>query len=214
MLVADVGLRRRGDETRQVVAATGWRKKIPPPSAFVLIMLILVAPGSVAAAQAEEPAGRVWSSRLIPTIRWFSRRGLDEYNNKLDASISSGVPCPQYRRIWPGECPTEHFLTRFLKSLPPDLSVIADTLRSFGAVCRKFGQRLTCTYRKHENYKEMLTNNLSNEEVRYFTAKINIANRNAKLAYSVSFDRKVTTLYRNKPPKREADVPGKFQQNE
>src|SRR5437016_3578550 len=65
------------------------------------------------------------------------------------------------------------------KSLPPDLSVIADTLRSFGAVCRKLGRRLTCICRKHENYKEKWTNNLFNEDVRYYTAKINITDRNA-----------------------------------
>ena len=78
-------------------------------------------------------------------------------------------------------------------------------------MCRKTGQRLTCVYRKHQNYKEKLTSNRFNEEVHYYTAKINVANRNAKLAYWVSFDRKVTTLYRNRPAKREAALRGKFQ---
>jgi hypothetical protein len=172
-------------------------------------MLIFAAPGSVVPARAQEPTGQWTWPPSEPRIRWFSKLGLDEIHNKLDASISSGIPCPQYRRIWPGECPTEFFLTKYLKSLPPDLSVIADTLRSFGAVCRKNRQQLTCIYRKHQNYKEKWTNNLFNEEVRYFTAKINIVDRNAKLAYWVSFDRKVRTLYRNKPAEREAGVLGK-----
>jgi hypothetical protein len=90
------------------------------------------------------------------------------------------------------------------------LSVIAGTLRSFGAVCRKFGRRLTCIYRKQQNYKEKWSNNLFYEEARYFTAKINIVKRNAKLAYSTSFDRKVRVLYRNKPPQSEAGVRGRL----
>lgn len=174
-------------------------------------MLIFAAPGSVVPARAQEPTGQWMWPPSEPSIRWFSRRGLDEIHNKIDANISSGVPCPQYRRIWPGDCPPEFFLTEYLKSLPPDLSVIADTLSSFGAVCRKLGRRLSCIYRKHENYKEKWTNNLFNEEVRYYTAKINIIDRNAKLTYSVNFDRKLVTLYRNKSAARDAGVRGKFQ---
>jgi hypothetical protein len=173
-----------------------------------------VVAGRVGTAEAQEPTGQYTWPPSEPSILWFSKRGLDEINNKLDASISSGVPCPQYRRIWPGDCPTEFFLTQFLKSLPPDLSVIGGTLRSFGAVCRKFGQRLTCIYRKQQNYKEKWSNNLFNEEVRYYTAKISIVKRNTKLAYSTSFDRKVRILYRNKPAKREAGVLGRLQQKE
>jgi hypothetical protein len=126
-------------------------------------MLIVAAPGSVVAAKAQEPTGQFTWPPSEPRISRFSKRGLDVLNNKIDASISSGVPCPQYKRIWPGDCPPEFFLTKYLKSLPPDLSVIAATLRSFGAVCRKIGQRLTCVYRKQENYKEKMTNYRFNE---------------------------------------------------
>jgi len=78
-------------------------------------------------------------------------------------------------------------------------------------VCRKFSQRLTCEYRKQENYKEKLTNNRFNEEVHYYAAKIEVAERNATLTYSVNFDRKVKTLYKNKPPEREVGVLGRDQ---
>ena len=210
-MLVDAGTTRRRDETRQVVTTIGGRKKLPPPWVLALILLIVATPGSVVPAGAQEPTGGWTWPPSEPEVRSFSRRGLDEIHNKIDASISSGIPCPQYRRIWPGtgECPTEFFLTRYLKSLPPDLSVIADTLRAFGAVCRKRGRWLSCIYRKHENYKERWTNNLFNEEVWYYTAKINIIDRNAKLTYSVSFDRKRVTLYRNKPAERGAGVRGK-----
>ena len=213
-MVADAGLTKGRDAVRKVVATTGRQKRIPAPTVLALIVLILVVAGRVGTAEAQEPTGQYTWPPSEPSILWFSKRGLDEINNKLDASISSGVPCPQYRRIWPGDCPTEFFLTKFLRSLPPDLSVIAGTLRSFGAVCRKFGQRLTCIYRKQQNYKEKWSNNLFNEEVRYYTAKISIVKRNTKLAYSTSFDRKVRILYRNKPAKREAGVLGRLQQKE
>jgi hypothetical protein len=208
-LLVDAHTKRKCEETRQVVATIGWRKEPPPPRVLALAMLILAT--SWLPARAQEPTGGWTSPPSEPSIRSFSRRGLDEIHNKIDASISSGIPCPQYRRIWPGECPTEFFLTKYLKSLPPDLSVIADTLRSFGAVCRKLGRWLSCIYKKHENYKERLTNNLFNEEVWYYVAKINIVNRDAKLTYSVSFDRKRVTLYRNKPAERDAVVRGKFE---
>jgi hypothetical protein len=210
-MVAKAGLAGGRDAARKVVATSGWRKEIPPPWVLALIMLVLVAPGSVGTAEAQEPTGQFTWPPSEPKLLWFSKRGLDEINNKLDASISSGVPCPQYRRIWPGDCPTEFFLTQFLKSLPPDLSVIAGTLRSFGAVCRKFGQRLTCIYRKQQNYKEKWSNSLFYEDVRYYTAKINIVKRNTKLAYATSFDRKLRVLYTNKPPQPEAGVRGRFQ---
>jgi hypothetical protein len=213
-MVAEAGPAGARDAARKVVATSGWRKEIPPPWVLALIMLILVAPGSAGTAKAQEPTGQFTWPPSEPRLLWFSKRGLDEINNKLDASISTGVPCPQYRRIWPGDCPTEFFLTQFLKSLPPNLSVIAGTLRSFGAVCRKFGRRLTCIYRKQQNYKEKWSNNLFYEEVRYFTAKINIVKRNTKLAYSTIFDRKVRVLYRNKPPQPEAGVRGRLQQKE
>jgi hypothetical protein len=71
-LVADVGLITGGDETRQVVVATGWRKEIRPPSAFALITLFLVALGTAGTAKAEEPTGRAWSPRAYPTVRWFT----------------------------------------------------------------------------------------------------------------------------------------------
>jgi hypothetical protein len=83
-------------------------------------------------------------------------------------------------------------------------------LRSFGAVCRKFGQRLTCIYRKHETYKHELSNKRITEEVYYYTAKLNVVQRNAKLAYSTSFDRKVRKLHENEPPEREASVLGRL----
>jgi len=208
-LVVGVGLTKGRDEARTVVATTGWRTAIPP--AWVFVLIVLAGPGSHVTAKAQEPTGQFTSPPPQPGISWFSRRGLDVGHNKLDAIISAGLPCPQYRRIWPGECPTEDFLTRFLKSLPPDLSVIDDTLRSFGAVCRKFSQRLTCEYRKQENYKEKLTNNRFNEEVHYYAAKIEVAERNATLTYSVNFDRKVKTLYKNKPPEREVGALGRDQ---
>ena len=210
-MVADAGLTKGRDAVRKVVATTGRQKRIPAPTVLALIVLILVVAGRVGTAEAQEPTGQYTWPPSEPSILWFSKRGLDEINNKLDASISSGVPCPQYRRIWPGDCPTEFFLTQFLKSLPPDLSVIGGTLRSFGAVCHNFGQRLTCIYRKQQNYKEKWSNNLFNEEVRYYTAKINIVKRNTKLAYSTNFDRKVRVLYRNKPPQPEAGVRGRLQ---
>jgi hypothetical protein len=209
-LVVDVGLARWRDETRKA-ATTGRQRKTPPLSLLALLMLLLVGLGGLGTAKAEEPAGRVWSSRSYPTVRWFTRNGLDRYNNKFEAVISIGVPCPEYRRIWPGDCPTEFFLTRFLESLPPDLIVIESTLRSFGAVCRKLGQRLTCIYKKDETYKQQLTDNRITEEVYHYTAKLNIAKRDDKLVYSTSFDRKVTKLHENEPPKREARVLGRFQ---
>jgi hypothetical protein len=208
--VANGGVTRGSDAVWRV-ATPGRQKETPPAWILALLVLVLVAPWGVVTANAQEPTGQWTWPPSEPRIWWFSRRGLDEIHNKIDAKISSGVPCPQYRRIWPGDCPPEFFLTEYLKSLPPDLSVIADTLRSFGAVCRKLGRRLTCIYRKHENYKEKWTNKLFNEEVRYYTARINIIDRNAKLTYSVSFDRKLTTLYRNKPAEREAGGLGRFQ---
>jgi hypothetical protein len=211
-MVAEAGLAGQRHEARKVVATSGWRKEIPPPWVLALIAtLILVALGTAGTAEAQEPTGQFTWPPSEPKLLWFSKRGLDLYSNKLDVSISSGVPCPQYRRIWPGDCPTEFFLTQFLKSLPPDLSVIADTLRSFGAVCRKRGRWLSCIYKKHENYKERWTNDRFNEGVWYCTAKINIIDRNTKLTYSVSFDRKRVTLYRNKPAERDAGVRGKFE---
>ncbi len=209
-MVIDVGLTRGRDETWKVVATTARQQKIPPLSVLALIVLILVAPATVGTAKADEPTGRAWSPRAYPTVRWFTRRGLDSYHNKLDAVVRIGVPCPQYRRIWPGDCPTEYFLTKFLKSLPPDLTSIAGQLISFGAVCRKFGQRLTCIYRKHETYKQELSNKRITEEVYYYTAKLNVVKRNGKLVYSTSFDRKVRTIHEDEPPEREAGVLGRL----
>ena len=165
---------------------------------LVLAMRVIVG-ATQAPAQAQAPGVLSAPHPEVPKILWFSVSGLNEDHNRLDAILAnSGRWCIHGKREdldKPGECIVERSLTDFLRTLAPDLRVIARKLQSLGAMCRTPRHRLTCVYRARENYKTLEGAILLLDEDISFTVQFNVVNRNGQLNYSTIVERKLTVLY-------------------
>ena len=85
----------------------------------------------------------------VPQGVWFSRRGLDPKNNKIDALISMfGFICLPKNPLMTMPCRIETELESLLRNFPPDQSVILQELRALGATCR--GSALKCEQQRLE----------------------------------------------------------------
>ncbi len=168
----------------------------------VCMALFLIVPGTIGTALADDVETR---SSLRPLgILWFSIRGLDGEHNELDRILEdAGQLCVHKFRGYilskPGECELERAFTEFLKRLPPSQPAIAEKLQSLGAVCKQTGARLSCVYRKHENYRAFIGSVLMSEEDDFHTIELRVTKVGSKLEYFTNAERRVTKIYdRNK----------------
>jgi hypothetical protein len=168
------------------------------PWIAVWVALFLIGLGTIGAAAADDAEAR--SSSPLLGILWFSIRGLDVDHNELDSILADhGQLCVHEYRGYilakPGECEVERAFTRFLQRLPPSRSAIASKLRSLGAVCKQARARLTCIYRKRENYRAFIGAVLISEEDGFYTVEFGVTKVGSKLKYFTNAERKATTIY-------------------
>jgi len=124
-----------------------------------------------------------------PQGLWFSRRGLDPKNNKIDALISMfGFICLPRNPLKPMPCAIETELESLLRSFPSDQSVILKELRALGATCRGDDRRLACVVERTVE----TTGWAAGHEPRVIESRILIGllveDVNGSLHYSASYD--------------------------
>jgi hypothetical protein len=133
-------------------------------------------------------------TRLLPPATvWFSISGLDSDHNELDAILATfGHLCihDKYQIFKPGRCPVELEFTDFLKRLPPEQPEIARKLRSLGAVCREAKVILTCTYKKHSNFKTYKGTVLWDDMDDFYHVEFIVTKRDSTLEYLTNVERR------------------------
>jgi hypothetical protein len=118
-----------------------WIEQRRLKSFWLVVFLVTVCAENFSSLQAvAEP---------VPQLIYFTRKGLEVENNKIDELINIyGFAC-EHIAGFPKACRIETELTAFLSMLSPTRADITRELAALGAVCGAESDRLHCVHRRH-----------------------------------------------------------------
>jgi len=167
---------------------------------IVALVFGLASGWSTACAQPlAQPRSQLREQPLAPQGLWFSRRGLDAKNNKIDELISKfGFICWR-NPLHPRPCRIETELVSLLRSFFPNQTVILRELRALGATCRGDDRRLACVVER--TVEETIW--AGGHPPRLFEHRILIGflveETNGALGYSATFDKTEAQKFSDQP---------------